>query len=361
MSFYRHISVFVFTSLALVACDGTGTLLDLYPAKPIVNPETGVLIQDNRLIYAWLGTGGRISGMTEKGGFTTSDHFRSFEFWPSSWFAGQHSVGFGSGLVAYAAVHGRAFVLHYSTDNGQSWATFDKPIVSEEQLLVGNVYAAKVVVGPQGIIWLLCEQSAGMSRRLLVYRVDVQEQTAKLSFLKEGASGVDVDFTDLEHGWLIYTEPQVPAGGIGVLYTTDGGAAWHDGGKLDGMQQAAITAVDKRVLLVYHSDGRIFRSADGGKTFQRVSAGASGVHDCQAANSRMVYALLTDGVAKSEDGGQTWHALPAGTDGLPVSGKAIYFSTERRGIVYGDDRLFVTRNGGESWSVLVYPYEYVLQ
>ena len=74
-----------------------------------------------------------------------------------------------------------------------------------------------------------------------------------------------------------------------------------------------------------------------------------------------MYALLGDGLAKSNDGGKTWSLLGARAPGVDVSGTAMDFYDERRGIVYGSDRLFITMDGGESWEIGVYPYDYVFE
>src|SRR5690606_23890118 len=148
------------------------------------------------------------------------------------------------------------------------------------------------------------------------------------------------------------------AGRTRLLRTENGGRTWADGAVLGGMGQPTVVAITTSDLLVYNPDGAVFRSSDSGTSFEPVAVGGK-VIACQAVSPDIVYALLENGLAKSTDGGGTWTALNSSVHGIGVSGTALNFHGERAGTVYGEDRIFMTNNGGESWSVLVYPYDYV--
>ena len=177
--------------------------------------------------------------------------------------------------------------------------------------------------------------------------------------------------------------------GDGIYRSTDGGRTWKHLGLRDGQQipQIAVDPKDPRRLFVAvlghpygpNQERGIFRSTDGGETFQRVlykdadTGGADVLID--PADSRVVYASLWEsrqapwedgefsgpgsGLYKSADGGTTWKALTRGLpdfehDGLGRIGLGIAPSrpsrlfatvaTKQGGFLYRSD------DAGESWA-----------
>ncbi len=177
--------------------------------------------------------------------------------------------------------------------------------------------------------------------------------------------------------------------GDGIYKSPDAGKTWTHLGLRDGQQIPALS-VDPRdpnrlfVAVLGHPYGPnqergIFRSTDGGQTFQKVlykdeNTGGSYV-EVDPSNPDTVYAALWEaregpwenaqwsgtagGIFKSTDGGNTWRQL---TKGLPESitqsnlaiaasdSKRIYAAvatTHDAGITVG---LYRSDDGGESWS-----------
>ncbi|MEC3881184.1 WD40/YVTN/BNR-like repeat-containing protein [Parapedobacter sp. 10938] len=340
-------------------CNGEDTLLDLYPMEPIVNPEVGILMAGNGMIHADFDGRQQISGVTETGIFTTTDRFQSLHFEPHAWQATDGMVAFGDGVVVHVQTEGMSFSLRYSMDDGKTWTTFGKPIVDGRLLAAGGVSAVQLSIAADGSVWVLGQQEVGGDRRALLYSVDLEQQRSSLMMEKVGAMALTFGFANPQHGWMLYGVPE-EGGRVHVLRTENGGQSWADGALLDGVAQPLITPITADDLLVYNREGVVFRSADGGISFEPVAVGG-GVIACQAASSNVTFALLENGLAKSTDGGRTWTALDAFVHGLEVSGTAMDFHGERAGIVYGADRLFISNNGGQSWDVLVYPYDYVFE
>ncbi|MDQ6860944.1 MAG: glycoside hydrolase, partial [Verrucomicrobiota bacterium] len=172
--------------------------------------------------------------------------------------------------------------------------------------------------------------------------------------------------------------------GDGIYKSTDAGKTWAHLGLRDA-QQIAQLAVDPQnperlfVAVAGHPYGPneergIFRSVDGGKTFEKVlykdeNTGASDVQ-IDSRNPQIVYAGLWEsregpwensswsgtggGIFKSVDGGTTWTQLHGGLpDGIVQANLAIAPSAPNelfaavRGMSRSD--LYRSSDGGESW------------
>jgi len=174
--------------------------------------------------------------------------------------------------------------------------------------------------------------------------------------------------------------------GDGIYKSIDAGQTWTHLGLRDGQQIPQI-AVDPRnadrllVAVAGHPYGPneergIFRSTDGGQTFQKVlykdenTGGADVLFD--PTNSDIAYASLWEaregpwengswngsggGIFKSTDGGKTWKKLAKGLpEGIIQANLAISFSSPNRLIASvasaGVVNLYRTDDAGESWAV----------
>src|SRR6266478_3176229 len=173
--------------------------------------------------------------------------------------------------------------------------------------------------------------------------------------------------------------------GDGIYKSTDAGKTWTHLGLRDGQQIPQI-AVDPRnpnrlfVAVAGHPYGPneergIFRSSDGGQTFQKVlykdeNTGGADVQ-LDPANPDIVYASLWEaregpwengawngtggGIFKSTDGGQTWLPLTKGLpEGIVQANIAIARSNPNRifSAVASKTAVAIYRSddGGESWS-----------
>ncbi len=172
--------------------------------------------------------------------------------------------------------------------------------------------------------------------------------------------------------------------GDGVYKSTDAGKTWTHLGLRDG-QQIPQLAVDPKnaerifVAVAGHPYGPneergIYRSIDGGKTFQKVlyrdeNIGASDVQ-IDPSNPEIVYAALWEsregpwengvfngnggGIFKSIDGGKTWHQLNKGLpDSIvqanlaiaPGAPRTLFAAVKTKAIA----KLYRSDDGGESW------------
>jgi photosystem II stability/assembly factor-like uncharacterized protein len=174
--------------------------------------------------------------------------------------------------------------------------------------------------------------------------------------------------------------------GDGVYKSTDSGKTWKHLGLRDGQQIAQI-AVDPRnadrvfVAVAGHPYGPneergIFRSSDGGKTFEKVlyrdeNTGGADVQ-IDPANSETVYASLWEsregpwenstwnggngGIFKSIDGGKTWSQLSKGLPDAIVQANLAVGASSPKTLFAAvrtakDSGLYRSDDAGESWSV----------
>jgi photosystem II stability/assembly factor-like uncharacterized protein len=178
--------------------------------------------------------------------------------------------------------------------------------------------------------------------------------------------------------------------GDGIYKSMDGGKTWEHRGLRDGQQIGAIlvdpSSPDRVFVAVLghpygaNEERGVFRSLDGGKTWQKVlykdeNTGATALA-FDPADAQFVYAALWSsrqgpwengewqgpgsGLYKSVDGGTTWRqlikGLPTSEDGLgrigfaiaPTDSKRIYATVDarRNGGIYRSD------DAGESWQLM---------
>jgi len=174
--------------------------------------------------------------------------------------------------------------------------------------------------------------------------------------------------------------------GDGIYKSTDAGRTWTHLGLRDGQQipQVAVDPRDANRLLVAvaghpygpNEERGIFRSADGGKTFEKVLykdenvGGADVLFDPQ--NPDIAYAALWEarqgpwenaawngtggGIFKSIDNGKTWRQLAGGLpDAIIQANLAIAPSSTRRLFASvataSGVNLYRSDDGGDSWSI----------
>ena len=175
--------------------------------------------------------------------------------------------------------------------------------------------------------------------------------------------------------------------GDGIYKSTDAGATWTHLGLRDGQQisQMAIDPHDPNRLLVAvaghpygpNPERGIYRSTDGGQSFQKVLAEDDNIGACDVkidpSDSNVVYATLWEaregpwengefngtggGIYKSTDGGQTWRQLAGGLpNGIVQAYVAIGSSNPKRLFASVQTKekidLYCSVDGGESWSTM---------
>jgi photosystem II stability/assembly factor-like uncharacterized protein len=146
-----------------------------------------------------------------------------------------------------------------------------------------------------------------------------------------------------------------------VLRSADRGASWARAGVIaaaGGHIRSLVVSPGDPGLLYAGAPGGFFRSTDGGATLTALALpGPLAAAAIDPVTPRTLYAAIAPGqgpiLLKSTDGGASWRAaarrLPLGAAATalgvdPASPSTVYLATDRG--------VFVTRNGGRSWTRL---------
>ncbi len=147
--------------------------------------------------------------------------------------------------------------------------------------------------------------------------------------------------------------------GEGIFKTTDRGVTWTQlestitTGDFNFVNRMAIDPSNEDILVVATGNG-IYRTVDGGATFENVYSSGGSVLDLRAnpENFNSLYAAAGGGVMVSRDAGLTWHS-PSGTNSgsgrteicvSPVDTSRIYASVDG-----SQSNLYVSLDAGENW------------
>jgi len=159
--------------------------------------------------------------------------------------------------------------------------------------------------------------------------------------------------------YLVAMEP--PAGGQGmVAYSDDGGATWTQvniGGAVAGHGGAfgsCLWAPNENFVLLASTLGYIYKSIDGGASFDAVESGtitADG-YGCIHADETDTYCVAgapADIIALSDDGGETWVVSPADTGSGADIISCWRFDEQRMWVGTDDGELWYSGDGGLAW------------
>src|SRR5947209_6979871 len=162
--------------------------------------------------------------------------------------------------------------------------------------------------------------------------------------------------------WSIYPPSYGPGGGI--FKSNDGGDTWQqltNGVPVEGLGRIGIAVAPTNPARVYAivdaKAGGLYRSDDAGATWSLVSNQARiwgrGWYFCKAAvdpkNADTVYVSNTS-LYRSTDAGKTWTAIKGAPGGDDYHQLWIYPDDPRRMILGSDQGAIVTEDGAQTWS-----------
>ena len=212
-------------------------------------------------------------------------------------------------------------------------------------------------------------------------------KTAAVGALAVSDSDPNVIYVGMGESCVGVPRLQWTAQADGMYKSTDGGRTWTNVGLMDTQHIARIRIHPEDPNLVYvavlghlegpHSERGVYRSSDGGATWERVlySSDRAGAIDLSmdGGNPRVLYASTWDvrrsfwwshsggpgtGIYRSGDGGDTWTEL-TGNPGLPegAMGRISVATSPRPGRVWAlieaeKGGVYRSEDSGESWELL---------
>lgn len=259
--------------------------------------------------------------------------------------------------------------IYKSTDGGKTWEH-----VGLEQTHVisdivvdprdpAHVWAAALghVFGPNTQRGVFESEDGGTHWKRILY---VDDQTGAIALTMD-PNNPRILYAAM---WQAYRQPWMLSSGgpgSGLYKTTDGGAHWTNLSQRPGLPQGVLGKIDIAVsganservyALIEAKSGGVFRSDDGGETWQRVN------HDSELTQrawyftriyadpkaAETVYAPEVGGIFKSTDGGQTFKPLRPPHGDVHV----LWVNPERPAIMItgNDGGASVSQDGGQSWS-----------
>jgi len=162
--------------------------------------------------------------------------------------------------------------------------------------------------------------------------------------------------------WSIYPPSYGPGGGI--FKSTDGGDTWQpltNGLPSEGLGRIGLavppTSHNRVFAIVDAKAGGLYRSDDGGATWSKISEDrriwGRGWYFCKVAadpkNPDVVYVSNT-AVYRSTDAGKTWTAIKGAPGGDDYHQLWIYPDDPNRMILASDQGAVVTEDGAQTWS-----------
>ena len=322
-------------------------------SQPVFNPDLKSILKDNTILNANLDSSGVIRGVTDKNGFTTSDQFQTFNHAGYSISNALTPFVFDKNTVIVATGTILSPIVHYSQDYGLTWDSIAPNLTPA--ISTGGYYETDLSVSfinKQSFVMTYVLKSSTNIHKKMIYRVDIGAKQGQLvNSWQDYYIPMSVKYTNDTTAYMLIYRSSV--NGTYISKTTNGGSLWSAPLYLDSMNLSIMQVADKGNICVYQPNSYATYSTDSGSTWRK-SAYSSNFNTLQVVSPSLSFALTNNGLVKSADTGKTWTAVP-GT-GIDVSSmKHIYFNTDQKGLMYTDQKMDITADGGATWKNILDP------
>lgn len=349
-----HFLLYAVAALALSSCiNKDDTLLDLFPNETIVNPNVGLLINNGHIERAIMVSPDEVRG------FSSSSYFETPDLFYDSLHIGSRPQTNSVPIISYKNQGLAFFIVPYSNqfgisaDYGKTWEwhspelipyNYNNRMIDLHGLSDGQSYLA------------LTSLNDGFNRsaHLHEYHRETGISTVRHVFGEHNAKAFY--FTDDNTGWVLLNAHNGQQ--LYISRTVDGGHSWTDPMQIGHQaNEPKIIASTPGNVLVYGASMQDISlySTDGGQSF----ANGPMLSDAQYMSDNTIYAVHDLLMYKSEDAGRNWTATSSMAYNQHIQGQRLSFYDANHGIIYAGDRLFNTKDGGKTWEIAIFPYNYV--
>lgn len=332
-------------------------LLSQAPMSLSVNPAVKPLIASNSLLYAWIDNNGAISGLTANSAFKTTDLFAHFDMMNGATGGAITRYSFNKDTLVFASGTALSPVVHYSENDGFSWASFTPSFSPNLSNSGGTEILVTMTSNDRQSVLALYYQYYGGNYTRTLYKINTSTQQGTAVYTKGDAYvPVAMKFTNSQTGWML-----LQSGGTYLAKTADGGITWSTPALIANQYLSNLEAATGGMLAVYDNSGNNYFSTDGGTTWKKTAA-SSYIVGVSFTGDGIIYVLTNTGIIKSTNGGSGWNTiLDYNGSGIVNNLQHLYFRNEQQGLAYASQQLFLTNDGGSTWKTLVYPFPYVMQ
>lgn len=332
------------------------------PTEPVINADIKVLIKDNSLLDVRLDSNAGIRGINNNIYFQTTDQFKTFAY-------GEFSLpntkitpfSYNGNTIVVASGTALAPVLHLSKDYGTTWTSI-VPAGFSPAINTAGFYSTELVYASyinSNYLMLAYQQKAETtadSRQF--YKLDLTTQEAiRISYFDDAFQPMNLKFADDSTGYmLLYKNSSFSTF---ISRTRDTGRTWSEPRSIDSRVITGLQLGSKGNICAIEDFGNVYVSPDSGNTWKKPAADLK-LTFAHMVNQQVIYGLTKESLVKSTDTGVTWNTV-SGEGYEYLNMKKLHFQDDQNGVMYGDQKLYLTADGGVTWKTLLYPYSYVVE
>jgi hypothetical protein len=328
---------------------------------PILDSKLKILIKDNTLQNVRLDSTAGIRGFSDKNYFETADQFLNFSNTGVSVPKTKLTpFNFNKNLVTFATGTSAAPVISYSLDYGKTWAAV-APKTYTPAISTTGFYSTELVytafIDSNNIMLAYQQKSNTDADSRQFYKLNIATNAAKrVIWYDDAFQPLNMQFVNNKTGWMLLYKNSTYS--TYISKTTDTGRTWTEPVAIANRVINGLQVGTKGNIAAIEEAGNVYISPDSGATWKKPSADLKLTHAFMV-NKSVIYGVTTESLLKSTDTGVTWNTV---SDNMYeyLNMKKIHFQDEQNGIMYGDQKLYITADGGVNWKVLLFPYPYML-